>query len=42
VGVATIPVSSFYHNRKDDHVIRFCFSKQNKTLQEAAMRLKNI
>jgi len=42
VGVATIPVSSFYHNRKDDHVIRFCFSKQNKTLQEATMRLKNI
>ena len=41
-GVATIPVSAFYHNRKDDHVVRFCFSKQNKTLQDAAMRLKNI
>ena len=41
-GVATIPVSAFYHNRKDDRVVRFCFSKQNKTLQEAAMRLKNI
>ena len=41
-GVATIPVSAFYHNRKDDQVVRFCFSKQNKTLQEAAMRLKNI
>ena len=41
-GVATIPVSAFYHNRKDDQVVRFCFSKQNKTLQDAAMRLKNI
>jgi methionine aminotransferase len=42
VGVATIPVSAFYHNRKDDHVIRFCFSKQNKTLQSAAERLIKI
>ena len=42
VGVATIPVSAFYHNRKDDHVIRFCFSKQNKTLLSAAERLIKI
>jgi methionine aminotransferase len=41
-GVATIPVSAFYHNRKDDHVIRFCFSKQNETLSNAALRLRNI
>lgn len=38
-GVATIPVSSFYHNGKDDKVIRFCFSKQNRTLQQAVERL---
>ncbi len=41
-GVATIPVSAFYHNAKDDKVIRFCFSKQNRTLQQAVERLMNI
>ncbi len=41
-GVATIPVSAFYHNAKDDKVIRFCFSKQNRTLQQAVERLMKI
>lgn len=41
-GVATIPVSSFYKNGKDDKVIRFCFSKQNRTLQQAVERLMKI
>jgi methionine transaminase len=38
-GVATIPVSAFYHNGKDDKVIRFCFSKKNETLESAVARL---
>jgi methionine aminotransferase len=38
-GVATIPVSSFYHNGKDDKVLRFCFSKKNETLEAAVERL---
>ena len=42
IRVATIPVSAFYHNRKDDRVIRFCFSKQDKTLLSAAERLGQI
>jgi len=42
VGVATIPVSAFYHNKKDDKVLRFCFAKQNRTLQQAAERLMKI
>ena len=29
-GVATIPVSVFYRNAKDDKVLRFCFSKKKK------------
>ena len=33
-GVATIPVSAFYHNRKDDQVVRFCFSKQTKPFRK--------
>lgn len=41
-GVATIPVSAFYHNGKDDKVVRFCFSKQSRTLQQAVERLMKI
>jgi methionine aminotransferase len=41
-GVATIPVSAFYQNGKDDKVVRFCFSKQNRTLQQAVERLMKI
>jgi methionine aminotransferase len=38
-GVATIPVSAFYHNGKDDKVLRFCFSKKEETLEAAVERL---
>jgi methionine aminotransferase len=38
-GVATIPVSAFYQNGKDDKVLRFCFSKKNETLVRAVSRL---
>ena len=41
-GVATIPVSAFYHNTKDDKVVRFCFSKQSRTLQQAVERLMKL
>lgn len=41
-GVATIPVSAFYHNRKDDKVIRFCFAKKEETLREAINRLARL
>jgi len=41
-GVATIPVSAFYHNGKDDKVLRFCFSKKNETLEHAAERLSSV
>lgn len=38
-GVATIPVSAFYRNGKDDKVLRFCFSKKKETLEAAVERL---
>jgi len=38
-GVATIPLSSFYKNPKDDKVLRFCFAKKESTLTEAIERL---
>jgi methionine aminotransferase len=41
-GVATIPVSSFYQNRKDDKLIRFCFAKKEETLATAVERLSRI
>lgn len=42
VAVATIPLSAFYRNGKDDKVLRFCFSKNNQTLEMAAERLRKI
>jgi len=41
-GVATIPISAFYHNKKDDKIIRFCFAKKEETLNEAVERLKRL
>lgn len=41
-GVATIPVSAFYQNGKDDKVVRFCFSKKTETIDEAVTRLSKI
>ena len=41
-GVATIPVSAFYQDGKDDHVLRFCFAKKNETLEKAAEQLTKI
>ena len=41
-GVATIPVSAFYRDGKDDKVIRFCFSKKNETLEVAVEKLVKI
>ncbi len=41
-GVATIPVSVFYKNGEDNKVLRFCFSKNESTLEEAAKRLTRL
>ena len=38
-GVAAIPISTFYVDGKDVKLIRFCFAKDNATLEEAAKRL---
>lgn len=37
--VATIPVSAFYQKEKNNQVLRFCFAKQENTLEEAVKRL---
>lgn len=41
-GVATIPVSVFYQNEKDDKVLRFCFSKKKETLEMAVEKLSRL
>ncbi len=38
-GVATIPVSAFYQDGKDDKVLRFCFAKKDETLEKAVEKL---
>ncbi len=40
--IATIPLSSFYHNKKDDKLLRICFAKQDETLEKAAEILNRI
>ncbi len=37
--VASIPPSAFYQNTTGERVLRFCFAKKNRTLEEAAIRL---
>lgn len=39
-GVAAIPLSVFYQSKKDDRLIRFCFAKDQNTLEEAAKKLR--
>ena len=41
-GVAGIPLSAFYQDGKVDQFVRFCFSKQNDILDQAAAKLKNF
>ena len=38
-GVTAIPVSVFYKNEKNNQVLRFCFVKQEATLETAVNRL---
>jgi len=41
-GIATIPLSSFYVDGKDDKVLRFCFGKKKSTLEAAVEKLRKI
>ena len=42
IGVAAIPLSAFYVNEFDQHVVRFCFAKKEETLQAALECLKKL
>jgi len=36
IGVASIPISVFYNEKTDNNVLRFCFAKEDHTLEKAA------
>ena len=40
--IASIPVSVFYHQKRDDKMLRFCFAKGDDTLERAAEILCRI
>ena len=42
LGVATIPISTFYANGNDNKCIRFCFAKDENTLIAATERLMKL
>lgn len=42
IGVAAIPLSAFYGNGFDQHIIRFCFAKKDETLSIALERLGSL
>jgi methionine aminotransferase len=41
-GVALLPVSAFYATSPDQHIVRFCFAKDDLTLQKSADKLCKI
>ncbi|QEA12068.1 pyridoxal phosphate-dependent aminotransferase [Comamonas flocculans] len=42
IGVAAIPLSAFYADGFDQHVVRFCYAKRDETLREALARLRKL
>ncbi len=40
--VASIPISVFYHDHTDEKKLRFCFAKDEQTLEKAAKRLRQV
>jgi methionine aminotransferase len=41
-GIAGVPVSPFYHDGRDNNILRFCFAKKESTLDKAAEILCKI
>lgn len=40
--IASIPLSPFYHHGTDERILRFCFAKENETLDRAAEILNQL
>jgi methionine aminotransferase len=41
-GVASIPISVFFKDKRQDQVLRFCFAKENEELERAAEKLIKV
>ncbi len=41
-GVASIPISVFYENKRQDNMLRFCFAKDLEELERGAEKLQKI
>lgn len=41
-GIASVPVSVFYNHNDDHKQLRFCFAKENETLEKAAEKLLKV
>ena len=41
-GIASIPISVFFHSHQDHKLLRFCFAKSDETLEKAAEILHKI
>ncbi len=42
IGVASIPISVFYHQKLDQKALRFCFAKDDETLKKAGEILSKL
>lgn len=42
IGVASIPISAFYHQGNDHKILRFCFAKKDEELIQAGERLSRL
>jgi len=42
IGVASVPLSAFYHDKKDEKTLCFCFAKDDETLNRAGERLAKL
>jgi len=40
--VASIPISVFYQDKSDHHILRFCFAKKEETLEKACEILRKV
>ncbi len=41
-GIASIPISGFFHDKRQDQVLRFCFAKNNDELEKGAEYLHKL
>jgi aminotransferase len=41
-GVACVPGSAFYHDKGGENLVRFCFAKDDKDINEACRRLQKL